>query len=97
MLWAAHVGTEFQVKVDPLQDDGLPLVNVPSPVKRDGQSGPAVALRLRPLALNFETKLEDDPTFVRMSADDVSYTPVTKQYCYPPYCTVYMTVVRDDQ
>ncbi|HEX3955460.1 MAG TPA: hypothetical protein VHZ03_02380 [Trebonia sp.] len=77
-----------------LISDGLPLASLPKLSAPDDSAAAPVAQEpsARPLALDFETKVEDDPTFLKMVAagpEDVTYC--TSAYCYPSYCTQYIT------
>lgn len=60
--------------VDPLVDDGLPLV--------DFEAQPVAELEpgVRPFALRFMVTRDDDPAFIEMTGNDVTYTFVNHRF-----------------
>jgi hypothetical protein len=60
--------------LDPLVDDGLPLVDL--------EADPAVEVEpgVRPFALRYMVTRDDDPEFVEMTGDDVTFTFVNHHF-----------------
>lgn len=91
-------------RIDSLMGDGLPLASlalrrtdeVATAPATTGESGSGT----RPLTLDFETRCADDPTFLQMSADDVTFCShyEVHTYNYNGHASEYevLVTVHDD-